>query len=38
MHYQNGSIVFARVLVEMDVARELPQKIKLEDQNGTVFE
>lgn len=31
-------ISFARVLVEMDVARELPKKIKVEDPNGRVFD
>uniref|UniRef100_M1BIT4 Endonuclease/exonuclease/phosphatase n=1 Tax=Solanum tuberosum TaxID=4113 RepID=M1BIT4_SOLTU len=31
-------ISFARVLVEMDVARELPKKLKVEDPNGRVFE
>ncbi|KAH0665545.1 uncharacterized protein [Solanum tuberosum] len=31
-------ITFARVLVEMDVARELPKKLKVEDPNGRVFE
>ncbi|KAK4709754.1 hypothetical protein R3W88_004267 [Solanum pinnatisectum] len=31
-------ISFARVLVEMDVARELPKKLKMEDPNGRVFE
>lgn len=31
-------ISFARVLVEMDVARELPKKLKVEDPHGRVFE
>lgn len=31
-------ISFARVLVEMDVARDLPMKLKVEDPNGRVFE
>lgn len=29
---------FARVLIEMDVARELPKKLKVEDPNGRMFE
>ncbi|KAK4713893.1 hypothetical protein R3W88_019800 [Solanum pinnatisectum] len=29
---------FARVLIEMDVSRELPKKMKLEDPNDRVFE
>ncbi|KAH0724790.1 hypothetical protein KY284_000655 [Solanum tuberosum] len=31
-------ISFARVLIEMDVARELPRKLKVEEPNGRVFE
>ncbi|KAH0661629.1 hypothetical protein KY284_026560 [Solanum tuberosum] len=31
-------ISFARVLIEMDVARELPRKLKVEDPSGRVFE
>lgn len=31
-------ISFARVLVEMNVARELPKKLKVEDPNGKVIE
>lgn len=31
-------ISFARVLIEMDVARELPKKIKVKDPNGRTFE
>ncbi|KAH0653160.1 hypothetical protein KY290_031447 [Solanum tuberosum] len=31
-------ISFTRVLVEMNVARELPKKLKVEDPNGRVFE
>ncbi|KAH0689391.1 hypothetical protein KY289_016749 [Solanum tuberosum] len=30
-------ISYARVLIEMDVARELPKKIKVEDPNGRTF-
>lgn len=29
---------YVRVLVEMDVARKLPQKIKIIDHNGRVFD
>ncbi|KAG5615423.1 hypothetical protein H5410_015247 [Solanum commersonii] len=31
-------ILFARVLIQMDVAKELPQKLKVEDPSGRVFE
>ncbi|KAH0709217.1 hypothetical protein KY284_010644 [Solanum tuberosum] len=31
-------ISFARVLIEMNVDRELPRKLKIEDPNGWVFE
>ncbi|KAK4733577.1 hypothetical protein R3W88_007838 [Solanum pinnatisectum] len=31
-------ISFARVLVEMNVARDLPKKLKVEDPNGRAFE
>ncbi|KAG5605882.1 hypothetical protein H5410_027374 [Solanum commersonii] len=31
-------ISFERVLVEMDVSRELPKKLMVEDPNGRVFE
>lgn len=31
-------ISFAPVLIEMDVVRELPRKLKVEDPNGRVFE
>lgn len=31
-------ISFVRVLVDMDVARELSKKLKVEDPNGRVFE
>ncbi|KAH0664989.1 hypothetical protein KY285_026195 [Solanum tuberosum] len=31
-------ISFARVLIEMDVTRELPRKLKVEEPNGRVFE
>ncbi|KAG5580707.1 hypothetical protein H5410_051334 [Solanum commersonii] len=31
-------ISYARVLIEMDVARELPKKLKVEDPNGRMFE
>ncbi|XP_049399751.1 uncharacterized protein LOC125863797 [Solanum stenotomum] len=31
-------IAYAQVLIEMDVARELPKKLKVEDPNGRMFE
>lgn len=33
-----NTISFARVLVGMDVARELPKNLKVEDPSGRVFE
>lgn len=31
-------ISFARILVEIDVVREFPKKIKVEDPNSRIFE